>query len=436
MNRNNIRTIACCLVWAAVSLSPAYAQTASKAETKLYNKTISKATVAAYDKFLTKYPSSTYALEVQTLRDSVLFSEVDKEDAVAVDAFIHAHPSSPLMDELKALLSKLETCPLDGAAAERVAASSSIAFDPSHMLAAAYRSLNRDYVCVVDLMPAEAPFSQMVLTMIECEGGKSDAAGAGKWSIKETRMLEKYSLDPSMDRTIPDSGLSVVEVSGSKALKLDYLNSSSASDMNLEWCSSLIPLDGGAQTNAMFYGRNMSGKPASAGSYSIEGRSPEALSVTGLTPELSLLLQGMNHNASLKQISKADEMSDDAIAWWLDKNPKAQSTATSVRPGTLDAECSLVAAYLAARGKESSGSYSVAMMDFRGYTVIVSYSKSNKEYSLVWAEPVCKNKNRDKYIKTIYLDSDGSTLNLFYYQGKTSFKYKLNLSSKKLTRQR
>ena len=49
--------------------------------------------------------------------------------------------------------------------AERVAAASSIAFDPSHMLAAAYRSLNRDYVCVVDLMPDQVNITDKGGTM-------------------------------------------------------------------------------------------------------------------------------------------------------------------------------------------------------------------------------------------------------------------------------
>ena len=75
-------------------------------------------------------------------------------------------------------------------------------------------------------------------------------------------------------------------------------------------------------------------------------------------------------------------------------------------------------------------------MDFRGYTVIVSQSKSSKEYSLIWAEPKCENKSLEKYIRSIYFDNDGTTLNLLYYKAKTSFKIKINLSSKTLVRTR
>ena len=71
----------------------------------------------------------------------------------------------------------------------------------------------------------------------------------------------------------------------------------------------------------------------------------------------------------------------------------------------------------------------MAQFDLRGYTVLVAGSKTSGEYSLIWCEPVCKNKKRDKYIRTIYFENDGTTLDMVYYQGNTTFKIKISLPS-------
>lgn len=414
----------------------AYSQAPSKAETKLYTKTIAKATVAQYNKFLAKYPSSAYAEEVLTLRDSTLFAAVDHQDAAAVNEFYVAHADSPIKSEVKSLLDELTRCPISEAKALDLAKAAIAGYDESRMAAVAYRDINQDYVIVLDVLPSSADFRSMSVYTLACAEGRSDEQGSGNWEQREPRRLEKYSLDSSLDNSFIDSNLTMSEVAGRKMLEASYINSSSASNFNVEWCSVLFTPDASEQTNIMFYGRDLDKSAPAKGKYSIEGQSPETLSITGMSQETAYLLQKMNANDKLKAISKADAITDEALRWWLSKNPNAETTAKSVRPGTLDAESSLVQAFNAAKGKESSKSYNVAKMDLRGYTVIVSYSKSNKEYSLVWAEPVCVNKSRDKYIKTIYLDNDGTTLNLFYYKGNTSFKVKINLSSKSLTRQR
>ena len=438
MKYSYIRFFSCCLILAAVSFSSASAQDQlpTKAETKLYNKTISKASISAYNKFLNKYPSSVYSERILTLRDSTEFSLIDKGNAVSVDAFLRAHKSSPLKGKVEALLEELCRCPLSQNVAQDIASANIAAYDASTMLVLPVRELERDCVFVIDLMPKDLQFNQMRLYSIAPDAAFSDADGSGNWNLISERAIEKYCLDPSMDRTIADGALSLVNVVGARMLKLDYLNWNSQSNFKLEWCSTLIPLDGSAQTNLMFYGRNMLNKAPAAATYSIEGQSPETLSLTGMSQELSYLFQGMNGNDALKPLSEADAMSDEAILWWLDKNPRAETSAKSVKMGTLKNESSLVSAFKNAKGKESSSRYSVACMDFRGYTVIVSQSKSSKEYSLIWAEPKCENKSLEKYIRSIYFDNDGTTLNLLYYKAKTSFKIKINLSSKTLVRTR
>lgn len=173
---------------------------------------------------------------------------------------------------------------------------------------------------------------------------------------------------------------------------------------------------------AIFYGT-----PVKDGQ--IEGQSPEMMEGLTLTPEVHWLVGRLKENPSLIQLSKADILTDESIRWWLGKNPKAQTTASKVSFGLLDPESSMVAAFKKA-SKEKGKSYSAAIFDIRGYTVICA-SKGG-EYSLIWAEPVCRNRKTDKYIRSIYFENDGTTLDLMYYKGNTTFKKKVSLASQSL----
>jgi hypothetical protein len=173
---------------------------------------------------------------------------------------------------------------------------------------------------------------------------------------------------------------------------------------------------------AIFYGT-----PVKDGA--IEGQSPEMMEGLTITPEVHWLVGRLKENPALVQLSKADILTDESIRWWLGKNPKAQTTASKVSFGLLDPESSLVAAYKKA-SKEKGKSYTAAIFDIRGYTVICA-SKGG-EYSLIWAEPVCRNKKTEKYIRSIYFESDGTTLDLMYYKGSTTFKKKVSLASQSL----
>ena len=50
------------------------------------------------------------------------------------------------------------------------------------------------------------------------------------------------------------------------------------------------------------------------------------------------------------------------------------------------------------------------------------------EYTLVWCEPVCRNKKTDKYIRSYFFENDGTTLDVVYYKGNTTFKNKISLT--------
>ena len=398
-------------VLTALSLGMLYAQT--PAETKLYNKTLKKPSVKAYEKFLAKYPSSVYSLEILTLRDSTLFAAVDKEDAEAVEAFAAAHPDSPLSGQVGDVIARHNTSPLSKE--EAMAAVRALA--PSATDAVGYRRANRDYALGLS---AEGG----ALTLYRCALGAD-----GAWALADTRSLERYNLDGKLADCKLDGPVELVEIDGKKFLSFNYINSSDNSK-GIEYVVSLFNPADDSVTHSMFYGRDMSAKDG----LKIEGQCPEALSSLVL-PENAWLLNRINSDPRFEQISKANALTDDSIAWWLEKNPEAETRASRLNFGALDEESSLVAGFKAARSrdKDSSRSFTAALFDIRDYTVIVAYSKTYKNYILVWCEPVCKNKNRDKLLNTIYFEDDTS-LALFYYKGKTTFKNRINLANRNIRR--
>ena len=208
-------------------------------------------------------------------------------------------------------------------------------------------------------------------------------------------------------------------------LHFSYLNG------NSEYVELLYLPEEDILNQAIFYGNPM--KPGEGESYRIEGQSPEA--IEGLNPpvEVVWLLARLKENPSLVPISKADLLTDTAIKWWLERNPKAETSATRLSFGRLDPESSIVAAFKKAR-KEKGKNHNVALFDLRGYTIICSVSRATGEYSLVWCEPVCRNRNRDKFLNTIYFEKDGNVLDLFYYKGRSTFKFRISMASQAIRR--
>jgi hypothetical protein len=401
-------TIAAALLLAIYALP---AQT--PAETKLYNKTLKKPSVKAYDKFLNKYPDSVYSLEIRTLKDSTLFAAVDKEDAEAVEAFAAAHPDSPIIGQVEEVIARHNTSPFSKE--EALAAVRALA--PEAAAAVGWRRGNRDYA--LGLAAADG-----ALRLYRCALGAD-----GAWTLASAPAPERYNLDSKLTECRLDGPIELVEINGKKFLSFNYINSAEKSK-NIEFVASLYEPEEGSVSHAMFYGRDMSGKDG----LKIEGQCPEALS-TLVLPENAWLLNRINSDSRLVPIAKADALTDDSIAWWLEKNPEAETRASRLNFGALDEESSLVAGFKTARSrdKDSSKSFTAAMFDIRDYTVIVAYSKTYKNYILVWCEPVCVNKNRDKLLNSIYFEDD-SSLALFYYKGRTTFKNRINLASRTIRR--
>ena len=162
----------------------------------------------------------------------------------------------------------------------------------------------------------------------------------------------------------------------------------------------------------------------------IEGTSYVDAVASAINPEIEYARGLLAADATLVELSRADEMADQAIQWWLKNNPRATTSATSVTYGAVDAESSLVEAYKKAK-KENSSGYNAALFNIRGYTVIVVQRKSNGSYVLAWAEPVCANKNTDPLLNNIFFRND-SNLTLFYYKGNKTYNYQLNLANGRL----
>jgi hypothetical protein len=163
--------------------------------------------------------------------------------------------------------------------------------------------------------------------------------------------------------------------------------------------------------------------------YHILGRSDEAL-LNGMDrPWMRLLLKDIQDNPWLEYVPENFWLTDAAIAWWLEQNPGATTSATHLKFNILQPESSLVEEFTASKSRKNSSKYTAAMFDHRGYTVIVVFQKDDGNYVLAWAEPEAKDHYRDRLLNSIAFD-DANTLAMSYYHGNRTFKYRLNLTAK------
>ncbi len=396
MMKQILSALALCLCLGVAAQTPA--------ETKLYNKTLKKPTVKALDKFLTKFPESVYSLEIMTLRDSSLFASVDKEDAAAVKAFAEAHPDSPLKAQVAEVIRRHNTSLIPRAQARRIAGTDAVG----------WKMDNVDYVIGVALTPD----GNVALATYATDGTKPVA----------DRVIARHTLGAAGAARLADS-LAVVDFNSRNLLSFSYINEDV--DGGQEFVKVLYDYRNDYAYSAMFYGTSLLAKPSET-EYRIEGQCLEALSGGMMTAEQMWLINRINENPSLVPISKADLLTDDAIKWWLGKNPNAATSARKLSFGALDKESSLVEAY-GKTSKERGGKFNAALFDLRGYTVIVAYSKEKDDYLLVWCEPVCKDKKRGKLLNSIYFEG-GNSLVMFYYHGNRTYKYRVNLADKSLRR--
>lgn len=235
--------------------------------------------------------------------------------------------------------------------------------------------------------------------------------------LEERRFLHVYTMDGLTHVPVLVQSLEIITPFGKQRQLIHFAYRLGDS----EFVEALYNPDEDLLSQAIFYGT-----PLPEGR--IEGQSPEMMEGVVQTAEISYLAARLRENEALVPLSKADLLTDTAIQWWLGKNPKAETTATRLTFGQLDPESSLVEAFRKAR-KEKGKYVNAAQFDLRGYTVICIQNRKDGNYTLVWCEPVCRNKKTDKYLDTFFFESDGTTLDLIYYKARTTFKIKISLPS-------
>ncbi len=245
-------------------------------------------------------------------------------------------------------------------------------------------------------------------------------------TLEAERIIPIYSMEDAPAPATITIPMEIITPLGNRYyLHFAYLNGAS------EYVEVLYLPDEDILNQAIFYGNPL--KTTNGEAYRIEGQSPENIEGLNPTAEVRWLLGRFGENPSLVPIAKADLLTDTAIKWWLERNPKAETSASRLTFGRLDPESSIVAAYRKA-SKERGKSYNAALFDIRGYTVICAADRRSGEYTLVWCEPICKNPNRDKFLNNIYFEKDGNVLDLFYYKGKKTFKLRVSLASQAIRR--
>lgn len=372
-------TLLCILLLACTGAS---AQ--KKAETKLYNKTLAKPTLAAFDKFLSKYPESVYAPEILGKKDTLLnVSPYTMEDAAAIAA-----PFIGESSEFKAWGKRAE------------------AVDRIGILAVNADSLSTGYL--------------RMMTLVKGKGG---------WSVENSYDLPGFE-DEDMTSVAFVDGSDMLRILKKDCLRFNCLMASEDGSRQ-NYVAAIWNTADEQLYRVMFSGKNI--LKGTEAPYKIQGRSDIKMQSGTNRPEMQLLASDIDKNPNLAAVSDADYLTDEAMQFWLKNNPDALTTARKVVAATLPAESSLVQAYQSAKGKQNSSKYRAAMFDFRGYTVIVAFQKDSNDYILAWVEPECKDHYRDRLLNSISFTS-ATSLEMFYYHGKRTYKYHLNLASKSLSR--
>ena len=228
--------------------------------------------------------------------------------------------------------------------------------------------------------------------------------------------------------TVLDS-LKMVNIEGVQYAQFAYLNSYNGGK-ELDYAVSLVGLADGSMETVTFSGRNLM-NPTALPSFKIEGMSNLAF-VENPSPAIDYLAALIAADERLVVLPEEVYLTDKAIEWWLERNPKAMGSAKKFEIGSIPAESSLAAAFGKAR-KEAKGKYQCAAIDARGYTCLVIRNTSNGNYILAWALPICTNRQTQWYLKNFYFENE-TTLAMIYYKGSSMTKIRINLSNKTILR--
>lgn len=339
-----------------------------RADGFLYYKTVDHATVKDADKFLKKYPGSVYAPIVRQLKDSLQLAKFQEENL--------------------SRLSREEALRIAGGTA---------------IDAIGWKKDRKEQVLALD-----RDFSLRVLSL---DG-----------TLLETRSIPVYTMGSGTPTRKLVLNMEVIMPLNELRYYVHFGYTNSAS----EYVEALYLPPQDIVFQAIYYGRAL---PLQTGEiYRIEGESPEMMDGMDGSSEISWLASRFKDNPHLLPVSEADLLTDASIRWWFQRNSAAVNQSVKLVFGVLDTNSSLVRAYRNAN-KVSGKNTDVAVIDIRGYTVIVSSSKGSGKYRLVWCERKCANKKTDPYIYNYFFENDGTTLELIYYKGNTTFKKKISFSN-------
>lgn len=355
----------------------------SRSETRLYRRTLGKPSVAAFDKFLKKYPSSVYADEITARKDTLLnISPYSETEAARI-----LREQAPEAAEVLAFGNRRE------------------GIDRIYGVCIYADTLSIDYIRLYTLVK-----------------------GRNGWSIDS---YDRASGAPEgmAARDFADS-TSIFKIRGKSYFGFNMLLRS-ADNLSQSYCAAVFCPEEELYEVVTFSGSNILGLGSEK--YKIEGRSDFAMLAGTNRPEMQLLKKSIDDNPLLVAIPDDIYLTDAAIDWWAEHNPQALTSASNLSVNIIQPGSSLIGLFAEAKGKKNSSKYRAALIDTRGYTVIVAYDKAADNYFLAWAEPECKDHQRDRLLNSISFES-ASSLELFYYHGRRTFKYHLNLSSKSLSR--
>ena len=228
--------------------------------------------------------------------------------------------------------------------------------------------------------------------------------------------------------TTPVDTLTLVSLEGVQYCLVSYLNSYDAGK-NLEYVMSMLCLEQGKVESYVFTGKNLI-SPSTMPDYRIEGVSN--LNLADDTPAMRHMASLAAADSRLVELTEDIYLTDKTIEWWLERNPKAMTSAKKFEIGSVAAESSLAATFSKAR-KETKGKYQCAAIDARGYICLIIRNTSTGNHILVWAVPVCTNRQTQWYLKNFYFENE-TTLALIYYKGNSMTKIRLNLGSRSISR--
>lgn len=183
---------------------------------------------------------------------------------------------------------------------------------------------------------------------------------------------------------------------------------------------------------ADFYGKNLADESLLPGDFRIEGM--KAMGIDETAVYRPYFEEKILTDSRLVFLSDADYLTDKSVEWWLANNKRAETSATHIEMCALEPESSLVEAFRAS-SRQRSPKYEAAIVKVRGYQEIVAFNRSSGRYFLVYVEPVCSDKSKDRYVTNWYFEND-SSISLMYYRAKTAFKRHINLTSKEFKKEK